>query len=174
MNKMFRIFDLVIDCLMVVCSAGFVALAFAQVICRFVLNSSLTWSEELCRYLFVEMVFLGAGVCILEKKHASVDLIVNAMPGSARRYYQAALDIIVAATGVLLTIYGYQFAVGAVGQTSPALRIPYQYIYAGIVLGGVVFTVDALRSLYTTLTGKSTYYSYINPDLNRQKEGEAC
>lgn len=169
MNKCFRIFDLIIDSLMVICSVGFVALAFAQVFCRFILNSSLSWSEELCRYLFVEMVFLGAGVCILEKKHASVDIIVNAMPGSIKKYYQAILDIIVVATGVLLTVFGYKFAVGAIGQTSPALRIPYVYIYSGIVLGGIVFTVDALRSMYTTLTGKSTYYSYINPDLNKQE-----
>lgn len=174
MNKFFRGFDLVIDVLMVLCSVGFVVLAFAQVFCRFVLNSSLPWSEELCRYLFVEMVFLGAGVCILEKKHASVDIIVNAVPGKAKRYYQAALDLVVAATGVLLTVYGYQFALGAVGQTSPALRLPYVYIYSGIVLGGIVFTVDAARNLYTTLTGKSTYYSYINPDLNRQEGERPC
>lgn len=174
MNKLFRIFDLTVDFLMIICSIGFVALAFAQVVCRFVLNSSLSWSEELCRYLFVEMVFLGAGVCILEKKHASVDILVNALPGSMKKYYQAALDLVVVITGVLLTVYGYQFAIGAIGQTSPALRIPYVYIYSGIVLGGIVFTVDAVRSMYTTLTNKSTYYSYINPDLNRQKEGETC
>ena len=86
MKKFFRGFDLVIDVLMILCSVGFVTLAFAQVVCRFVLNSSLTWSEELCRYLFVEMVFLGAGVCVLEKKHASVDIIVNLLPAGARKY----------------------------------------------------------------------------------------
>lgn len=169
MNKFFRIFDLFVDALMIICSVGFVALAFAQVICRFVLNSSLTWSEEACRYLFVEMVFLGAGVCILEKKHASVDIIVNAVPAGARKYYQAVLDLVVVATGVLLTVFGYKFAVGAAGQTSPALKIPFPYIYSGIVLGGLVFTVDALRNLYTTLTKRSTYHSYINPELNRQE-----
>lgn len=173
MNKFFRVFDLIVDSLMVICSVGFVVLAFAQVFCRFVLNSSLTWSEEVCRYLFVQMVFLGAGVCILEKKHASVDIIVNAVPKKIRKYYQAALDSIVVITGVLLTFFGYRFAVGAVGQTSPALKIPFQYVYAGIVLGGIVFTVDALRNLYTTLTNRSTYYSYINPELNRQG-GKSC
>lgn len=174
MNKCFRIFDLAIDLLMVLCSVGFVVLAFAQVVCRFVLNSSLSWSEELCRYLFVEMVFLGAGVCILEKKHACVDILVNALSGGVKKYYQAVLDLVVVVTGVLLTVFGYKFAAGAVGQTSPALKIPYVYIYSGIVLGGMVFTVDAMRNLYTTLTGKSTYYSYINPELNQRKGEEIC
>lgn len=173
MKKFFRAFDLLIDLIMVFCSAGFVTLAFAQVVCRFCLNSSLAWSEELCRYLFVELVFLGAGVCILEKKHASVDIIVNLLPEKSQKYYQMVLDLLVVVTGIFLTFFGYKFAVGAIGQTSPALRIPYVYIYSGIVMGGVIFTVDALRSMYTTITGRSTYYSYINPELNR-KENEVC
>ena len=173
MRKLLRGFDLVIDFLMIGCSIGFVTLAFAQVVCRFLLNSSLTWSEELCRYLVVEMVFLGAGVCILEKKHASVDIVVNLIPKGIRKYYQAFLDILVIITGGLIGIYGFKFACGAVGQTSPALRLPYQYVYMGIAVGGVVLIVDGIRAMYTTLTGKSTYHSYITPELN-QKEEKIC
>lgn len=170
MKKVFRIFDLTVDLVMIACAVGFVALVFCQVICRYLLNSSLTWSEEVCRYLFAELVFLGAGVCVLEKKHASVDIVVNMIPEKVRKYYQALLDLIVVLCGVCLTVYGYQFAVGAIGQTSPALQIPYQYIYAGIVIGGVILTIDGIRNLYTTLTGKKTYYSYINPSLNEEGE----
>ena len=71
---------------------------------------------------------------------------------------------------VLLTIYGYRFALTAVGQTSPALRIPFQYVYAGIVIGSAVLALDGARALYTTITGKSTYHSYINPELNEEDE----
>ena len=170
MKKFFRGFDLVIDVLMILCSVGFVTLAFAQVVCRFLLNSSLTWSEELCRYLFVEMVFLGAGVCVLEKKHASVDIIVNLLPAGARKYYQSVLDFLVVVTGTLIMYFGFRFACGAVGQTSPALQIPYQYIYAGIVFGGAILVIDGLRNVYTTLTHRSTYHSYINPALNEDGE----
>lgn len=67
MKKFFRGFDLVIDVLMILCSVGFVTLAFAQVVCRFVLNSSLTWSEELCRYLFVEWCFWGLACASLKR-----------------------------------------------------------------------------------------------------------
>lgn len=99
MRKLLRWFDLVIDFLMIGCSIGFVTLAFAQVVCRFLLNSSLTWSEELCRYLFVEMVFLGAGVCILEKKTCiggyccksdpkRNQKILSGISGYSRHYYR--------------------------------------------------------------------------------------
>lgn len=172
MNRFFRIFDMTVNLLMIVCSVGFVGLAFIQVICRFVLNSSLTWSEELCRYLFVEMVFLGAGVCVLEKKHAAVDIVIKILPKKVQKYYQAVLDGIVVVTGILITYFGCKFACGAVGQTSPALRLPYQYIYSGIVLGGAVLAIDGLRNLYTTLTNHITYHSYINPELNEKGEVE--
>ena len=170
MKKILRILDTVVIGFMCVCTITFVCLIFAQVICRFVLNSSLTWSEELARYLFAELVFLGSGICVLEKKHASVDVIPNLLPASIRRYYLAVLDLLVIVSGVLLTIYGYRFALTAVGQTSPALRIPFQYVYAGIVIGSAVLALDGARALYTTITGKSTYHSYINPELNEEDE----
>lgn len=116
------------------------------------------------------MVFLGAGVCVLEKKHASVDIIVNLLPAGARKYYQSVLDFLVVVTGTLIMYFGFRFACGAVGQTSPALQIPYQYIYAGIVFGGAILVIDGLRNVYTTLTHRSTYHSYINPALNEDGE----
>ena len=168
MKKFFRGFDLVIDVLMILCSVGFVTLAFAQVVCRFVLNSSLTWSEELCRYLFVEMVFLGAGVCVLEKKHASVDIIVNLLPAGARKYYQSVLDFLVVVTGTLIMYFGFRFACGAVGQTCPYAWIPYQKSICNCSICN--FRIDGLRNVYHADGTGSAYHSYINLFLNEDGE----
>ena len=171
MKKVFRVLDTIVIGIMCACTVSFVCLIFAQVICRFILNSSLTWSEELARYLFAELVFFGSGVCVLEKKHASVDILPNLMPESIRKYYLAVLDLLIVLAGILLTIFGFKFTVLSVGQTSPAMRIPFQYVYLGIIIGSAVLAIDGARAMYTTLTGKSTYHSYINPELNKE-EGE--
>ncbi len=161
-KKIFKTLDLIVISIMVICSIMFTSLALAQVFFRFVLNSSLTWSEELCRYLFAELVFFGVGICVLEKRLANIDIIVKKMPEKAKKYYQCFLDFITVITGIMLTFTSVQFALNAIGQTSPALQIPYEYIYTGMVIGSAVLTISGMRNIYTTLTQKSTYYSYIS------------
>ena len=39
-------------------------LIFWQVVCRYVMNNSLTWSEELGRYFFVWITFIGLPVAL--------------------------------------------------------------------------------------------------------------
>ena len=169
MKKVFRVFDDIIIGLMSLCTIVFVILIFAQVIGRYIFNSSITWSEELARYLFAESVFLGSGICVLEKKHACIDILPNLIPEKYRRYYLAVIDIFIILLGILLSIFGNRFLVGAIGQKSPAMRIPFQYIYIGIVVGGVALAIDGARAFYTSITGKSTYHSYINPELNQEE-----
>ncbi len=145
-----KVFDKAIYTIIFLCIAGFVTLAFLQVFCRFILNDSLTWSEELCRYLFVWMVFLGAGVGILHKRHIIIDIVPNLIPGSARKYYDVAINVLILAFTVLLMRYGLVFAQRGMRQNSPAMQIPLGYVYGGIILGGAVMFINTVR---VTLAG---------------------
>lgn len=148
MRTLLRIFDKAVYAVIFLCIAGFVALSFAQVFCRFILNDSLVWSEELCRYLFVWMVFLGAGVGVLYRKHITIDIVPNLVTGPARKYYLLALDLLVIAFTVYLIRYGYVFAEKAMRQRSPAMQIPLGYVYAGILVGGAVMLINAFRAMF--------------------------
>ena len=75
MNRFFKIYDMVIKGILVAIVAAFIVIVFAQVVCRYVFNNSLSWSEELARTLFVEMIFLASPICVLEKRHITVDIL---------------------------------------------------------------------------------------------------
>ncbi len=145
MKTVLRVFDKAVYAVIFLCIAGFVSLAFLQVFCRFVLNDSLTWSEEMCRYLFVWMVFLGTGVGLLHRRHITIDIVPNMIPKAGRKYYNAAIDILILAFTVYLMRYGYIFAMRGMRQGSPAMQLPLGYIYLGIVLGGAVMFVNTIR-----------------------------
>lgn len=65
---------------MVICFICMVILVFSQVICRYVLNDALSWSEELASYFFHWATFLGASVAFYEKTHISVSYFVTHVP----------------------------------------------------------------------------------------------
>ncbi len=149
MNKtlqpVLKAFDRAVYAMVFLCIAGFVTLAFLQVFCRFVLNDSLTWSEEMCRYLFVWMVFLGAGVGVLHRRHIIIDIVPNMIPASVKKYYNIVISLLIIAFTLLLMRYGLVFAQRGMRQNSPAMQIPLGYIYAGIILGAFVMLVNTVR-----------------------------
>ncbi len=151
MKTVFRWFDRAVYFVMFLCIAGFVAIAFVQVVSRFVLNHSLYWSEEMCRYMFVWMVFLGSGIGLLHRRHITIDVVPNLIPKAFKKYYNAAIDLIIIAFSVLVIAYGYGFAERGMRQGSPAMQIPLGYIYYGIVVGGAVMLVNCLRAMLTDL-----------------------
>ena len=120
--------------------AATVAVTFLQVVCRYVLDSSLSWSEEFSRYAFIWAIFLGAGSVARRGQHMAVDALRNVLPGQPRRV----LEIAIAVVGIIFfAVFGYTALLlteNAMGQISTALEIPIAVVYASAPLG-VVLTV---------------------------------
>jgi TRAP-type transport system small permease protein len=65
--------------------AAMVVLVFGNVVLRYIFNSGIAVSEELSRWLFVWMVFLGAIVGLREHAHLGVDSLVKMLPPLGRK-----------------------------------------------------------------------------------------
>ncbi|WP_459980140.1 TRAP transporter small permease, partial [Paenibacillus sp. YK5] len=50
---------------------------FGNVVLRYVFNTGLTWSEELSRFLFIWMIFLGSILGLKDNEHLGVDMMVK-------------------------------------------------------------------------------------------------
>ncbi len=132
-----------------------VVVVAAQVFCRYVLNHSLFWSEELARYLLVWLTFLGATVAYHRRVHPSIDMLQARLgPPAARTMtiagYLAALFFF----GVL-TVYGLQFAHFVRAQISPALQIPKWTVMLVLPLSGTILCLHTWVFLFEAVTGRS-------------------
>lgn len=119
-----------------------------QVLFRYVFNSSLYFTEELARYMFVWTVFLTSAICLRRQSHAAIELFVNWMPPHIRK---VAL-IISAACSVffflIVFLKGIEITIATWEQVSPALEISMGLIYMAIPVGGFLMLVFALESIY--------------------------
>ncbi|MEI8265395.1 MAG: TRAP transporter small permease [Betaproteobacteria bacterium] len=71
--------------LLVALMAGMVVLVFGNVVLRYALNSGITVSEELSRWFFVWMTFLGAVIGLREHAHLGTDLLIGRLGRSGKR-----------------------------------------------------------------------------------------
>ncbi len=125
--------------LMVACLALMVVLVFGNVVMRYAFNSGIAISDELSRWLFVWMAFMGAVVAVREHGHLGTDFLVGRLPRWGKKIF---LGI-----GQLLMIYiCWLLLQGSLAQTrinaettSAVMEAPVSYFYAS----GVMFAVSA-------------------------------
>ena len=85
LNKLMGHYCKVLSVVMVVCLAAMVFMVFGNVVLRYGFNSGITVSEELSRWAFLWVVFLGGTVAVHEKAHMGVDSLVMSLPPLLRK-----------------------------------------------------------------------------------------
>lgn len=116
-----------------------------QVFSRYILGSSITWTEECARYCFIWLDMLGAAILVYMGGHAAVDLISTKFRGIGKKIYQTALYIGMGYVGAIFAIFGLQLAQVTFRQTSPSLKLPMGIVYGVLPVCGVLiclFTVN--------------------------------
>lgn len=121
---------------------------FAAVIVRYVLHTALNFSEELGRYTFVWIVFIGMARCIATDKHVALDLLPNFLKGKASRNLYAVIYVLCAGFFTALTQAGLALCKVGARQKSATMRIPMNYIYLCIPICGVISLFFLLLKLY--------------------------
>ena len=140
--------------LIVLLLAAMCVLVFTNVVLRYAFNTGITVSEELSRWLFVWMTFLGAIIAMREHGHLGMDSLVARLPTIGKKACLVASQ--------LLMLYGtWLFLSGSWTQTviNRDVAAPASGLSTGLVYGvGVVFGVSVipilLWDLYRVLSGK--------------------
>ena len=110
---------------------------FIQDIMRYVMHNSLSWSEELARYCFVWLIYIGVAYGCKLMIHIKIDAALKLFPEKVRPYITIVGELLVLAfaayivvTGVELTYKQWLF-----GRASRALGVPLQDVDAATVVG---------------------------------------
>ena len=162
MTKLIAILNRVIEVVMVILIVAMVCGNFWQIFTRFVLNNAATWTEEFLRYALIWLTMLGVPYAYGKNQHIAIEFITNTYSEKAKIINQIAIEVIVLFISLFVMIIGgFMVTVNAAGQTSPALGMPMQIYYLGVLVCGI------LMILYTIprLIGQ------IN-ELNRGKKEE--
>jgi len=125
-----------------------------QVIFRYVLNSSLFWSEELVRYLLIWLTFLGASCAYHRRVHPSIDVLTSRLQGIWQHAMSVGVHLVSLALFSVMIYHGSVFAYFIRAQISPALALPKWLIYSVVPLSGVLFFVHCLALLIAELSGE--------------------
>lgn len=132
--------------------AGMLAAAVAQVFSRYVLNAPLIWSEELSRYLFIWLSFLGAWVAWNRREHLGIDVLPEVVPARWRGPLLRLLELLTLIFAVTSMYFGQKILSVSMRQPSAALRLPMVWVYSSYYVGMTLISLEiVLGWLYTRI-----------------------
>jgi TRAP-type C4-dicarboxylate transport system permease small subunit len=109
--------------------AVMVAAAMGQVVSRYVFNAPLVWSEELSRYLFIWLSFLGAWYAWIEREHLGFDMLPDFLPKPLVPVLRVLVEALVLLFAIASMYYGQRILPVSARQPSAVLRVPMVWIY---------------------------------------------
>jgi TRAP-type C4-dicarboxylate transport system permease small subunit len=130
-------------------------IVIAQVFCRYVLNHSLFWSEELARYILVWLTFLGSSVAYFRGMHPGINIIYRRLPAQMRRLVKILVLLLSLVFFMIMIWYGAQFSFFVRAQTTAALTLPKWIIFSIIPVSGAILSLHTVAMLTGEISRRS-------------------
>lgn len=131
-----------------------VVLVFTNVVLRYAVNSGISVSEELSRWLFVWLTFMGAIVALHEHGHLGTDMLVARLPAMGQK-------ICLVAGHLLMLFICWLIFQGTLAQvkinwdsTSAAMEASMAIFYACGLLFSVSGALILINDLWRLLSGQ--------------------
>ena len=137
--------------------AAIVLLTFIQVVLRYFFGNPQAWAEEVSRYLFVWITFLGIAVAFSRDSHIRLDALVGLLPerpwsvfDKFRRLVELAAMVMMLYSGVLVA---WQYRTTTFYTVQGVPRVVF---YLAVPVGGLIALVYVVRGRMTRHTKAET------------------
>ena len=156
MRTAIDLFFKALEWLLVLLLAGMTIMVFANVVLRYGFGSGIDVSEELSRFFFVWLIFLGAIVAMRHNMHMGFDLVVTTVPARMRRILLTLANGLVLAMCLLILIGTLQqFHVNAT-NIAPITRMPMIWVFGVLIPMSTLVGLMAGLRMVGYATGRLT------------------
>lgn len=133
-----------------------VIMVFGNVVLRYAFNSGISASEELARFCFMWLIFVGSVVVMRERGHLGVDSVISRLPRAGKIACALLSNALILWVCYLFFLGSWRQTVVGWGTLKPATGIPMAFHYATGLVMSVGVGVIVLFNTWKILSGKAT------------------
>lgn len=129
-----------------------------QIFMRYVMGASLSWSEELARYLFIWATYLGVAYGVRKDAHIRVSMVTDLMSRRNVAYIRILTHVIFGAFAVFVMYQGWIMVEKTFrfGQKSASLGIPMGFVYLAPLSGFALTVLRLMQAIWFDLRAASS------------------
>jgi TRAP-type C4-dicarboxylate transport system permease small subunit len=143
-----------LELLVVVCMVAMVIMVFGNVVLRYAFNSGISVSDEMSRYFFIWLTYIGAMVAMREGGHLGVDTMVKHLPVIGKKVCLFLSEALMLFCNALFFIGTFKMHELQVTNVSPVVGISMIWVYGIGYVVSVVMSIINLNVLYRLITGQ--------------------
>ena len=154
MQRLAALFFRLLEMLVVGLLLAMVVMVGGNVVARYVFNTGIQVSEELSRYCFVWLTFVGAMVAMRNREHLGVDTLVRALPRLGQKACVALSELLMLGCNVLFFWGTLRMHEVQVTNVSPVVGLSMIWVYGVGYVVSVVLAMFNLHRLWRLVTGR--------------------
>ena len=154
MKKLIDGFFKLLEFLIVAMLFAMVVMVFGNVLMRYIFDTGITVSEEMSRYCFIWLTYLGAMVAMREGGHLGMDTLVKVLPVTGKKICLFLSEVLMLMCNGMFLWGTYQMHELQVTNISPVVGISMIWIYGMGYIVSVVMGVLNINKIYLLLTGQ--------------------
>lgn len=135
------------EIILVTLFAVMVAVIFLQVVMRYGFNNSLSWSEEVGRFTFEWLTWLGISIGAREGQHIKITLLVDKFPYRLAQLVNILSELVIIVICVLTLFYGIELSKMFAGSNFTTMKISLAWGYASVIVGCGLMALRSLASI---------------------------
>lgn len=152
LTSVIRAYFKALDLALVACLAAMVVMVFGNVVLRYGLDSGIVASEELSRFVFVWLVFLGAVTGFRDRAHLGMDSVLRALQPGWRRVSLALSELVIVGCCAVFIAgtwqqHGFNASTGA-----PVTGLPMSWVFGVAYVSAGSIAAMALRRFVQALS----------------------
>ena len=154
LQKIIHPFFKLLELLIVVSMVAMVIMVFGNVVLRYGFNSGIDVSDEMSRYCFIWLTYIGAMVAMREKGHLGVDTLVKHLGLGGKKLCLFLSESLMLTCNVLFFVGTWKMHELQVSNVSPVVGLSMIWIYGIGYVVGVVMGIMNLNVLYRLMSGR--------------------
>ncbi|HZK09992.1 MAG TPA: TRAP transporter small permease [Clostridia bacterium] len=142
-NKIVKTLNKIEDTALVAMFVAMVAVIFFQVVMRYVFNNSSAWSEELGKFLFVWLSWIGISIGHRKREHITITIVVDRLSKKAQLVLEAISELVLITICGITLFYGVKMIGIQITTPYAGIKISTAWGYLSLVLGCGIFILRA-------------------------------
>lgn len=154
MTKTIHLFFKLLEFLVVLCMVAMVVMVFGNVVLRYGFNSGIDISDEMSRYCFIWLTYIGAMVAMRERGHLGVDTLVVRLGIGGKKLCLFLSESLMLGCNLMFFVGTWKMHELQVSNVSPVVGISMIWIYGIGYVVGAVMAIMNINMLYRLLSGR--------------------
>lgn len=142
-----------VDALAIFILVFLVAMIFASVLSRYVLNFSLAWAEELAGLSFVWLTMLGSVTAMRKRSHMAINFLLDRLPPAKQRWMSLYIHAAIVFFLAVIVWQGAAIFRATVSDYSAVLRLRIGWYYLALPVCGLLMILYSARDIARLLRG---------------------